>query len=136
MTERRPIQYAAGSLAASAVVAVTQILAGATLDLPLYIALTAFAANIPFQIILFFMPVAIPREPVMSWPQIVYWAIQRYSTFAIIAGFIAVFWHFAWWLAVLFALSSFVAYRVYGYCAFSPDYGDHSGAREHAPPTV
>ena len=56
MTERRPIQYAAGTLAASAFVAVTQILAGATLDVPLYVALTLFAANIPFQVMLFFMP--------------------------------------------------------------------------------
>jgi hypothetical protein len=64
MTDRRPIQYAAGSLAASAFVAVTQILAGPTLDLPLYVALVAFAINIPFQIILFFMPVPLSIEEV------------------------------------------------------------------------
>ena len=136
MTERRPIQYSAGSLAASAFVAVTQILAGATLDLALYIALAAFAANIPFQIILFFMPVAVPRPPVMSWPQILYWSIQRYSTAAIIIGFVALFWHFAWWLAALFALASFIAYRVYRYCAFSPQYDGSETASDDAPPTV
>ena len=136
MTERGPIQYAAGSLAASAFVAVTQILAGATLDLPLYIALAAFATNIPFQIILFFMPVAIPRTPVMSWPQIIYWAIHRYSTIAIMIGFVALFWHFACWLAVLFALSSFVAYRVYCYCAAAPDYDTSEKTSGDAPPTV
>jgi hypothetical protein len=67
VTERVPIQYAAGSLAASAFVAATQILTGVTLDVPLYIALAAFAANIPFQIILFFMPVPQVRTRRLSY---------------------------------------------------------------------
>ena len=78
MTERVPIQYAAGSLAASAFVAATQILTGVTLDVPLYIALAAFAANIPFQIILFFMPVPQVRTRRLSWPQKAYFSIQLF----------------------------------------------------------
>lgn len=135
MTERRPIQYAAGTLAASAFVAVTQILAGATLDTPLYLALTAFALNIPFQIIIFFMPIVVPSEPLMSWPQILYWGVHRYSTFVIILGFVALFWHFAWWLAVFFSVAAFSAYQIYRFCAFAPDYDSSSRASEQ-PPTV
>jgi hypothetical protein len=48
--ERTPLQYAAGTLAGSAFIATTQILTGVALDLPLYLALVAFAINIPFQI--------------------------------------------------------------------------------------
>ena len=85
-----------------------------------------FALNIPFQIILFFMPVATPTVPVMSWPQIIYWAIQRYSTIAIIIGFAALFWHFAWWLALVFSVAALAAYRLYRFCAFAPDYDGSS----------
>ena len=125
--ERSPLQYGAGSLAASAFIAVTQILTGVTLDVPLYIALALFGANIPFQIILFFMPVpltiretqrlrASPQNN-LSWSLRLYWSIHLFSTRAIIIGFAAMFWHFAWWLGVLFALAAWAAYRIYRYCA-------------------
>ena len=49
------MQHAAGGLAASAFIAVTQILTRTdALDLPLIIALTLFAAMIPFQIFIFY----------------------------------------------------------------------------------
>jgi hypothetical protein len=133
VTERVPLQYAAGSLAASAFIAVTQILTGVTIDVPLYIALAAFAANIPFQIILFFMPNPLSIEEVqrlrvasqgLSWPQMAYYWIHKYSTLAIIFGFAATFWHFAWWLGVLFALSAWTAYRIYRYYALK-DFKQH-----------
>lgn len=138
MTERVPIQYAAGSLAASAFVAATQILTGVTLDVPLYIALAAFAANIPFQIILFFMPVPQVRTRRLSWPQKAYFSIQLFSTLAIIIGFVAMFWHFAWWLGVLFALAAWAAYQIYRHCAFSPTYDEQDSAEVpgQTPPMV
>ena len=132
MTERRPIQYAAGSLAVSAFVAVTQILAGATVDGPLHVALVAFAVNIPFQVLLFFMPLPFSLEEaarlrasvrvqdlsrqqkIHCW---IFCLLAYLSMPAIVIGFSAMFWHFAWWLGILFALAAFVAYRVYRYCA-------------------
>ena len=116
----RPIQYAAGTLAASGFIAVTQILAGAALDIPLYVALIAFAINIPLQIVVFFAPVAGATEPVMSWPQIVYWAMHRYSTIGIMIGFAALFYHFAWWIGLIFGVSSIAAYCAFRYLALSP----------------
>ena len=55
--ERGPIQHAAGGLAGAAFIATTQILTGVKLDLPLYVALVAFAINIPFQLLIFYMPI-------------------------------------------------------------------------------
>jgi hypothetical protein len=62
--------------------------------------------------------------------------LQYCSTPAIIIGFVAMFWHFAWWLGVLFALAAWTAYRIYHYCAFEDfkqDSAEHSG---QTPPTV
>ena len=120
--ERQPIQYAAGSLAASAFIATTQILTGVKLDLPLYVALVAFAINIPFQIMIFFMPVPLSIKEVqqlraasqrLSWPLWLYFSIHLFSTPFIIIGFAALFWHFACWLGVLFALAAWTAYRIF-----------------------
>jgi len=120
--ERQPIRYAAGSLAASAFIATTQILTGVKLDLPLYVALVAFAINIPFQIMIFLMPVPLSIKEVqqlraasqrLSWPLWLYFSIHLFSTPFIIIGFVALFWHFAWWLGVLFALAASAAYRIY-----------------------
>jgi hypothetical protein len=125
--ERRPIQYAAGTLAGSAFIATTQILTGLPLDLPLYFALVAFAINIPFQIIIFFVPtplstikeveeaqrlVETKQQPLSRWVQ-QYWSIQLFSTYFIVLGFVAMFWHFAWWLGVLFALAAWAAYQIF-----------------------
>jgi len=105
MTDRRPIQYAAGSLAVSAFVAVTQILTGATLDQLLYVALILIALNLPFQAMLFLLPVPPSSTQALSRSQMIYWAaIHRYSTIAIMCGFLANFRHFAWWLGVLFVI--------------------------------
>jgi hypothetical protein len=102
--ERTPIRYAAGTLAGSAFIATTKILTGVALDLPLYVALVAFAINIPFQISIFFMPVPTIRETEdlretsqsLSWPLRLYFSALVFSTRFIIIGFIAMFWHFAW----------------------------------------
>src|SRR6266446_7560232 len=124
--ERTPLQYAAGTLAGSAFIATTQILTGVALDLPLYVALVAFAINIPFQIIIFFMPIPLSIKEAqrlraasqrLPWPLRLYWSIHLFSTPAIIIGFVAMFWHFAWWLGVLFALAAWAAYRIYRHCA-------------------
>src|SRR4030095_15617976 len=120
--ERTPLQYAAGALAGSAFVATTQILTGVPLDLPLYVALVAFAINIPFQIIIFFMPIPIAIKEVqhlqetsqpLSWSLRLYWSIRLFSTPFIIIGFAALFWHFAYWLGILFALSAWIAWRIF-----------------------
>jgi hypothetical protein len=124
--ERTPLQYAAGTLAGSAFIATTQILTGVALDLPLYVALAAFATNIPFQIILFFMPVPFSIEEAqrlratrtgLSQRQktycLIYCLIGYCSMPAIVIGFVAMFCHFAWWLGVLFALAALAAYRIY-----------------------
>jgi hypothetical protein len=120
--ERSAIQYAAGALVGSAFIATTQILTGVTLDLPLYVALTAFAINIPFQIIIFFMPTPLTIKEVqhlrktsqpLSWSLRLYWSIHLFSTPFIIIGFVAIFWHFAWWLGVLFAVAAWIAYRIF-----------------------
>jgi hypothetical protein len=120
--ERSAIQYAAGALAGSAFIATTQILTGVKLDLPLYVALTAFAINIPFQIILFFMPHSLTIKEAqhlretkqrLSRPLILYFSIHRYSTPFIILGFVAMFWHFTWWLGVLFAVAAWAAYGIF-----------------------
>ena len=125
--ERQPIQYVAGSLAASAFIATTQILTGVKLDLPLYVALVAFAINIPFQIVIFLMRIPTNIEEAqrlqatsqpLSWPLRAWSAIHLLSTPAIVIGFVALFWHFAWWLGVLFALAAFAAYRIFHYCAY------------------
>jgi hypothetical protein len=125
--ERQPIQQAAGSLAASAFVATTQILTRDSLDLPLQIALVLFAVNIPFQIILFFMPIPFTIEETkrmkaesrsLSWPQWFWSVISMFSTPAIVVGFVAMFWHFHWWVGVLFGLAAWGAYRIYRYCAW------------------
>jgi len=101
--ERTPLQYAAGALAGSAFVATTQILTGVPLDLPLYVALVAFAVNIPFQIIIFFTPLPLTIKEAqhlretsqpLSWSLRVYWSIHLFSTPFIVIGFAALFWHF------------------------------------------
>jgi hypothetical protein len=114
--ERTALQYAAGTLAGSAFIATTQILTGVALDLPLYVALVAFAINIPFQIFIFFMPTPLLqhlRETSLSRPLRLYFWVHRFSTPFIIIGFVALFWHFAWWLGILFALSAWIAYRIF-----------------------
>ena len=103
--ERSALQYAAGTLAGSAFIATTQILTGVALDLPLYVALVAFAINIPFQIMIFFMPVPLTvkqtqhlleTEQPLSQSLRLYWFIHSFSTYFILVGFAALFWHFAW----------------------------------------
>jgi cobalamin synthase len=113
--QRTPSQHAAGGLAVSAFIAVTQILTGITLDISLYVALGLFAATIPFQIILFYarVPKLPPKDELLSWPHITYTGIQWYSTILIVVGFTAMFWHFGWWLGVLFAVASYVAFWIY-----------------------
>jgi hypothetical protein len=120
------IQYAAGVLASSAFIATTQILAAPTLDLPLYIALVAFAVNIPFQIFVSIMPISLTIKEALhlratsqglSRPQCLQWLIQLLSTPAILIGFVAMFCHFAWWLGVLFALTALAAHCTFRYCA-------------------
>jgi hypothetical protein len=120
--ERSAIQYAAGALAGSAFIATTQILTGVKLDLPLYVALAAFAINIPFQIVIFFMPHQLTIKELrhlretkqsMSWPLTLYFSVHLFSTPFIILGFIAMFWHFAWWLGVLFAVAAWAAYGIF-----------------------
>src|SRR5215471_10150681 len=124
--KRTPLQYAAGTLAGSAFIATTQILTGVALDLPLYIALTAFAVNIPFQIIIWFMPVPLTIKETQHLQETgqplsrslrLYWSIHLFSTYFIIVGFAALFWHFAWWLGILFALAAWMAYRILGHIA-------------------
>jgi hypothetical protein len=124
MNDRDRIQYVAGSLAASAFIAVTQILTGVKLDLPLYVALALFAINIPFQIFIFLVGRPIPTnsedaqriaatpQP-LSRPLWLWSGIHLLSTPAIVIGFVAMFWHFAWWLGILFALSAWIAYRIF-----------------------
>src|SRR6267143_2813842 len=68
--ERRPIQYAAGSLAGSAFIAVTQILTRDTLDWSLWATVTLFAVSIPFQVILFFAPVPPSRHKAQGFAQL------------------------------------------------------------------
>ena len=120
--ERTPLQYAAGALAGSAFVATTQILTGVPLDLPLYVALVAFAVNIPFQIIIFFTPHPLTIKEAqhlretsqpLSWSLRVYWSIHLFSTPFIVIGFAALFWHFAFWLGILFALAAWISYRIF-----------------------
>jgi hypothetical protein len=121
------IRYGAGTLAGSAFIATTQILAGPKLDLPLYVALVAFAVNIPFQIIIFFTPIPLTIKEVqhlretsqpLSWSLRLYWSIHLISTRFIIFGFAAMFWHFAWWLGILFALAACTAYEIFSRFAF------------------
>ena len=146
--ERRPIQYAAGTLAASAFIATTQILTRDSFDLSLKIALAAFAINIPFQIILFFMP--LPSSSVeeagrllatqsMSPQQKRYWLIysllHHCSTLAIVIGFVAMFWHFAWWLGVSFALAALAAYGIYRDCAYEDFNQQFAEQREETSPS-
>ena len=116
------IQYAAGTLAGSAFIATTQILAGPKLDLPLYVALVAFAINIPFQIFIFFTPIPLTVKEAqhlsdtsqpLSRSRRLYFLIQLISTRFIIFGFAAMFWHFAWWLGVLFAFAACTAYEIF-----------------------
>jgi len=126
--ERRPIQYAAGSLAASAFIAVTQILTRDTFDRSLWVALAVFAVMIPFQIILFFMPVPPAREKALSLSQTVYWHIQTWSTPLILFGFVALFWHFAWWLGMSFSVAAYAAFRAYKFCANSSDFDEQDPA--------
>jgi hypothetical protein len=49
----------------------------------------------------------------LSWQLRWYWRIQLFSTRFIIIGFIAMFWHLAWWLGILFALSAWLAYKIF-----------------------
>jgi hypothetical protein len=115
-----PFQYAAGTLAASAFITVTQILTGVALDLPLMIALALFATNIPPQAMLFFTPApeSVPKDANFSQAEWVYWRLQQVSTTLILLGFAATFWHFAWWLGVLFAASSYGAWRIFKWWAY------------------
>jgi len=122
MMERTPLQYAAGALAGSAFVATTQILTGVPLDLPLYVALVAFSVNIPFQIMIFFMPPQLTIKEVqrlretsqpLPWSPWLYWSLHLFSTPFLVIGFAALFWHFAFWLGILFALAAWIAYRIF-----------------------
>jgi hypothetical protein len=127
--ERQPLQYAAGGLASSAFIATTQILTGVSLDLPLIIALTLFAAMIPFQIFIFFAPPPPARKQRLSRSQTIYWRIQRWSTVLILAGFVALFWHFFCWLGALFAIAVTLAYLAFSFCAHSPeDYNEQDSS--------
>jgi hypothetical protein len=116
------IQSGAGVLAGSAFIATIQLLTSATLDPPLYVALATFAVNIPFQIFIFLMPVPLTIKETqhlretsqpLSWSLRLYWSIQLFSTRFIIIGFAALFWHFAYWLGILFVLAAWIAYRIF-----------------------
>jgi hypothetical protein len=120
--ERRPIRYAAGSLAGSAFIAVTQILTRDSLDISLWIALAIFAVTIPFQIVLFFARVPPVLEVGLTLSQTVYWHVQSWSTRLILLGFIALFWHFAWWLGIAFTIAAYGAFRAYKFWATSTDF--------------
>jgi hypothetical protein len=119
MEERRSIQTAAASLAASAFIATTQILTHDSVDLALQIALVLFAVNIPFQILLFLTPIAQrirPESRPLSRIQWIWPVIGPYSTCLILIGFVAMFWHFAWWLGVLFGLATLAAFLIFHSC--------------------
>jgi hypothetical protein len=127
-------------LAASAFVATTQILTRDTLDLPLLIAVVLFAVNIPFQVMLFFMPIPFSIEGVqrmmvqwrsLSWHQWFYAATNMLSTPAILLGFVAMFWHFAWWVGILFGLATWAAFLIYRKCAF--EYHNQRTAQQSTP---
>jgi len=91
--------------------------------LPLIIALTLFAAMIPFQIFIFYAPPPPAyKNKDLTQSQTVYWNIHRSSTVLVLAGFVALFWHFFWWLGVLFAVAAFGAYLAFRICAYSQDY--------------
>ena len=120
-----------GTLAASAFVAVTQLLAAPMLDLPLYIALLAFATNIPFLIVVFFISLEnVERidqarrrrtgSQSLSWTARLYALITLISPLAILIGFVAMFWHFASWLGILFALAASAAFWIFHYFANEP----------------
>ena len=136
--ERRPIQYAAGSLAGSAFVAVTQILTRDTLDWSLWAAVILFAVSIPFQVILFFARVPPSRHKSLSLSQTTYWHVQSWSTRVILAGFVGLFWHFAWWLAILLSIAAHTAFRAYRFWATSTDFDeqDTQTASDDVMPTV
>jgi len=126
--ERRPIQYSAGTLAASAFIAVTQILTRDTLDTASWIAMIVFAVSIPFQIVLFFSPVPPARYRGFSSSQRWYWHIVLFSMPLILVGFVALFWHFAWWIGILFACAAYGAFRVYKRLASSSDFDEQDSA--------
>jgi hypothetical protein len=48
----------------------------------------------------------------LSWPLRLYFSVHLFSTPFIIIGFVAMFWHFAWWLGVLFAFAAWAAYEI------------------------
>lgn len=130
----RKIQYAAGSLAASAFISVTQILTRDTLDWPLRVAVTVFALTIPFQIIIFFAPLPPSRRKALSLSQTVYWHVQIWSTYLILFGFVTLFWHFAWWVGILFGIAACAALRAYTFWAASADF-DQQDRGDTAPTT-
>jgi hypothetical protein len=49
----------------------------------------------------------------LSWPLRLYFSIHLFSSRFIIIGFVALFWHFAWWLGLLFALAAWAAYEIF-----------------------
>ncbi len=115
MEDRNPTQYAAGALAGSAFIAVTQILTGVELDCSLRIALALFASMMPFQVILFFSPSVdvLPENEGFSGAQGVWLVTHMVSTSLILLGFGAMFWHLEWWLGILFVVSVAIAGGVY-----------------------
>jgi hypothetical protein len=112
------IRNGVGGLAASAFIAVTQVL-GVPLDMPLYIALTLFAAMIPLQLMLFYTPVRRDVRPGVALTPLQkgYWLILMGSTTLNLAGFIALFCHFGWWIGVLFGISTIAAFEIYRHWA-------------------
>ena len=57
-------------------------------------------------------PIFSPQERVYGWTRT---ALVYLSMPAIVIGFAAMFWHFAWWLGILFALATYAAYRIFDY---------------------
>jgi signal transduction histidine kinase len=60
----------------------------------------------------------------LSWTLRLYWVIELFSTRFIILGFVAMFWHFAWWLGVLFVVAAWAAYRIFRSAALE-DFKQH-----------
>ena len=126
--ERLPFIF--GGLGGVAALSVIQLSTLSTFDLPTQVALVSLAVSIPCSVMVLFLALegTYPRSRHFEPGDRIFFAF-RFALFAgsLLTSFIglaAVFWHFAWWIAVVFIVASAGAF----YLTFELD----SRAQRHA----
>ena len=111
--ERRPIQNAAGALAAGCFAAFVQMLTLTDFGQWQSVAMFGFALSVPFNAFAFMCRVVEHPGPRLPWLCMAYWSAVLLGQFVGVASLCAAFWHFAPIFGTVFGLASIAGYILF-----------------------